>query len=116
MLASGETCDAVIEMLDAAVSSEEPDGQSVSPIGQLILGIWQQIESDEATYITNVDCRGISRTQADNRIRHALARQETIEWVHRAPNEDDICRFAGLTLTFPHRPPGVITIERTEAE
>ncbi len=68
MLASGETCDAVIEMLDDAVSSEEPDGQSVSPIGQLILGIWQQIESDEATYITNVDCRGISRTQADNRI------------------------------------------------
>jgi len=116
LLASGETCDAVIEMLDDAVSSEEPDGQSVSPIGQLILGIWQQIESDEATYITNVDCRGISRTQADNRIRHALARKETIEWVHRAPNEDDICRFAGLTLTFPHRPPGVVTIERTEAE
>lgn len=114
ILAIGATSGETIQLLDQAVGAGEPDGTPVSAVGQLLLGIWQQFESDEATYLTAVDCQGISRQQVENRIRHSLARREPIEWIDRAQNGNDSCHFGGLTLTFPHRPPGVVQIRRTD--
>ncbi|MGE6555686.1 hypothetical protein [Exiguobacterium artemiae] len=114
ILAIGDTAPEAIERLDQAVGAGEPDGTPVSAVGQLLLGIWKQFESDETTYLTEVTCEGISRQQVENRIRNALARQEAIEWVVQAQNSNDSCRFAGLTITFPHRPPGVVQIKRAD--
>ncbi|VWX37571.1 hypothetical protein [Exiguobacterium oxidotolerans] len=116
ILALGDTCTEAIHALDEAVSAGEPDGTPVSAVGQLILGIWQQFESDERTYLTEVVCKGISRTQAENRIRHGLARQEAVNWIERAQNGRDHFQFAGLSITLPHRPPGTIEIRREEEQ
>ncbi|OIN66134.1 hypothetical protein BLD48_12370 [Exiguobacterium sp. KRL4] len=114
ILAIGATSAEAIHSLDQAVGVGEPEGTPVSSVGQFILGIWKQFESDEATYMTDVDCEGISRQQVENRIRHSLARREPIEWLTQTQNSNDVCQFAGLTFTFPHRPPGIVHIKRAE--
>jgi len=112
ILALGETHEEAIEELDAALAALPKPRNAVSPIGQFVLGIWQQIERDEATYIEGVECVGISIRQANERVQHALSRRDAVSWVERSENGEDICEFAGLEIRFPHRPPGRIHITR----
>ncbi len=62
ILAIGDTAPEAIERLDEAVGAGEPDGTPVSAVGQLLLGIWKQFESDETTYLTDVTCEGHFKT------------------------------------------------------
>lgn len=91
-----------------------PD-QRVSALGQLVMGIWQQFEFDEDTYIQEVAYRDISMFQIEERIGHALSNQQRIRWVSKNDPHQTVIEYAHLRITFPKRPPGIVTVEPAES-
>lgn len=87
----------------------------VSALGQLIMGIWQQFETDEETYIQEVAFRDISKFQMEEKIGHALANQQRIRWIDKNHPHQDVIEYAHLRITFPKRPPGLVTVEPAES-
>lgn len=86
----------------------------VSSLGQLVMGIWQQFELDEETYIQHVAYKGISPFQIEEKIGHALSNQQRIRWIDKTDPHQSIIEYAHLKITFPKRPPGVVTVEPVE--
>lgn len=91
-----------------------PDNR-VSALGQLVMGIWQQFESDEATYIQEVAYRGISKFQIEEKIGHALANQKRVRWIEKTDPHQSVIEYAHLRVSFPKRPPGLVTVEPIES-
>lgn len=91
-----------------------PDDR-VSSLGQLVMGIWQQFESDESTYIQEVAYRGISQFQIEEKIGHALSNQQRIRWIEKTDPHQSVIEYAYLRITFPKRPPGLVTVEPIES-
>ena len=89
--------------------------QRVSALGQLVMGIWQQLEADETTYIQKVAYRGISQFQIEEKIGHALANRQRIRWIDKADPRQSVIEFAHLRISFPKRPPGIVTVEPVES-
>ena len=87
----------------------------VSALGQLIMGIWQQFETDEETYIQEVAFRDISKFQMEEKIGHALANQQRIRWIDKNHPHQQVIEYAHLRITFPKRPPGLVTVEPAES-
>jgi len=88
---------------------------SAKSLGQLVMGIWQQFEPDESTYIQEVAYRGISQFQIEEKIGHALANRQRVRWVEKTDPHQSIIEFAHLRISFPKRPPGIVTVEPVES-
>lgn len=91
-----------------------PDDR-VSSLGQLIMGVWQQFESDETTYIQEVAYRDVSMFQIEERIGHALSNQQRIRWLEKNDPHQAVIEYAHFRITFPKRPPGIVTVEPVES-
>lgn len=107
----GQTSQDCLNEVAHTLATIELPPQRVTNLGQLVLGVWQQFETDEDTYVEKVELRQITRFQIEEKVGHALALQQRIKWIDQPDSSRCVIQYAYLRITFPRRPPGIVTVE-----
>lgn len=110
ILAHGSTPAECLRLLDEHLLSLDRPPRGVSTFGKFAMSLWKQFEEEESLYLRGVELHDVSEEEAKRRLEEAMSvlkpirRMEAVDGTLRL-------RYAGLKLSLPTRPPGVLSIQ-----